>query len=52
MFGGAAIAVLNAGAATSMAPVSGASPPSGKQGQRGNPVKSKLEERFRRRYAG
>jgi hypothetical protein len=52
MFGGAAIAVLNAGAATSMAPVSGANPPSGKQGQRGNPVKSKLEERFRRRYDG
>ena len=52
MFGGAVIAVLNAGAATSMAPVSGAHPPSGKQGQRGNPVKSKLEERFRRRYDG
>ena len=52
MFGGAAIAVLNAGAATTKAPAGGARTPSGKQGQRGNPVKSKLEERFRRRYDG
>jgi len=50
MFGGAAIAVLNAGAATSKASSSGSSP--GKPSQRGNPVKSKLEERFRRRYDG
>ncbi|MBA3277702.1 MAG: DUF3040 domain-containing protein [Geodermatophilaceae bacterium] len=50
MFGAAAIAVLNAGAAASKAPPGSSSPPSGKQGQRGNPVKSKLEERFRRRY--
>jgi len=50
MFGGAAIAVLNAGAAASKAPAGSSSPPSGKQGQRANPVKSKLEERFRRRY--
>ncbi len=52
MFGGAAIAVLNAGAATSTAPVGGLSSSSGKSGQRANPVKSKLEERFRRRYDG
>ncbi len=50
MFGGAAIAVLNAGAAASKAPAGSSGSPSGKQGQRGNPVKSKLEERFRRRY--
>ena len=50
MFGGAAIAVLNAGAATSKAPAGGSGSSSGKPGQRGNPVKSKLEERFRRRY--
>ncbi|MDQ3733968.1 MAG: DUF3040 domain-containing protein, partial [Actinomycetota bacterium] len=52
MFGSAAIAVLNAGAATTKATSSGSSSNSGKQGQRGNPVKSKLEERFRRRYDG
>ncbi|MDQ4039498.1 MAG: DUF3040 domain-containing protein [Actinomycetota bacterium] len=52
MFGGAAVAVLNAGAATSKAPAGGTTSGSGKQGQRGNPVKSKLEERFRRRYDG
>lgn len=52
MFGAAAISVLNAGAATSKAPAAGSTPTSGKQGQRANPVKSKLEERFRRRYDG
>jgi len=52
MFGGAAVAMLNAGAATSKAPAGGTAPTSGKPGQRGNPVKSKLEERFRRRYDG
>lgn len=50
MFGGAGLAVLNAVAATSKAPASGSSPSSGKQAQRGSPVKSKLEERFRRRH--
>ncbi len=52
MFGGAAIAVLNAGAATSKSAPSGSSPSASKPGQRANPVKSKLEERFRRRYDG
>ena len=52
MFGGAAVAVLNAGAATSTGPVGGSSSSSGKSGQRSSPVKSKLEERFRRRYDG
>ncbi len=52
MFAGAAVAVLNAGVATSKAPAAGSSPVSSKAGQRGNPVKSKLEERFRRRYDG